>query len=119
MGRYENLLSMTDTWLLDRPTMDAENSVAQLLDLLDDEVSEAKEDLDPEYLARELADIGVFLFSLFRAIGVDPYEAISEKMALNLLRYHWQLFQKGDYDRARTVVKRYEGEVIDEFYREE
>lgn len=114
MGKYEQLVQMNDSWLRDRPTMDASNTPEKLLQLLRVEVDEAIE-ASPEELASELADIGIFLLSLFRQLGLDMYDEIAEKQAYNLLRYDHKLFQDGDYEEARKIVKEREKEIKKEF----
>lgn len=118
MDRYERLKTMIDSWLSDRPVMDENNDVDRLLALLLEEVREAI-DASPEELESELADIGVFLFSIFRQLNKDLYDAMAEKMAFNLLRYSWLCFQDGDYDEAKTRAKAGENGLKEEFYKED
>ena len=117
MNKYERLVAMNDSWLADRPIMDENNTIPKLLQLLKAEVDEAIE-ADDEELIPELADIGIFLFSLFRQLDADLYDAMAEKHAYNLLRYDWKLFQDGDYDEARKKVKQREPEIKKLFYSE-
>ena len=117
MNKYDKLVSMNDSWLEDRPTMSENNTTQRLLELLKGEVDEAMgEGLDDEELLRELADIGIFLFSIFKQLNADLYDVVAEKMAFNILRYSWQDFQEGDYDEGRKKAKVREIEVKKDFY---
>jgi hypothetical protein len=115
MSNYDNLRSLAQTWVADRPTMDENNTVPNLLNLLKTEVQEAI-DSSPEELHQELADIGIFLFAIMEKLNLDLHDEMVEKHAYNTLRYHWQDFQDGDYEEGRKKAKAREPELKKEFY---
>ncbi|MHA1910515.1 MAG: hypothetical protein ACTSYA_02360 [Candidatus Kariarchaeaceae archaeon] len=123
MDRLEQLLILEDAWYKDRPTI-ARNSenATRLFKLLVNEVLELQEELEGganvENIKRELADVGWFLFALFRRFDSDMFEEMREKIALNILRYDWKEFQNSDYNEARKKIKSKEKSIIREFYEE-
>jgi NTP pyrophosphatase (non-canonical NTP hydrolase) len=101
----------------DRPIMKEANhsSLPALLGLLSDEVKEAIETIESgdaiiedKYVAieQELADIGLFLLTAFDILGSDPFKAMMEKHARNMLKYPANLFQDGDFQSSLASAKK-------------
>lgn len=123
----ERLTAAVDNWLLDRPTMKANNTPRRLLDLLCGELEElceasagkTDEELrtDKEF-EQEIADVLLFTLSLCRQIGKDPTEVAMEKVAFNMIRYPAGSFYSGDFDQImysnRQLVKQHH--IKEEFY---
>lgn len=100
----------------DRPTFD--RTVSEYIDFLLDEVEEFREVAHLPEAHTELADILIIAFSLAHKLGIDPEEAVREKVALNCIRYKSSDFQNGDWGETRARIKSdpdYK-RMMDEFY---
>lgn len=87
----------------DRPAMIRD--IPTLLGALSQEVKEAMEATDKEELARELADILIFTYTIAQWAGVDIEEEAREKISFNHCRYPAKDFQEGDYWEIRKRIK--------------
>lgn len=137
--KYNILQTLSRDFLSARPSMQANNTPLRVINLLADEVVEAKEaidtldfyqtnatDHDPQTLsrlrkeaARELADIGIFLTTAFQALGLDMFEEMQEKIAFNNLRYRADFFTEDrPYEVSRQMGKDEERRIYQDFYRE-
>ena len=114
--RYDTLITTNRNFLEDRPLMEENNhaSLSAILRLLADEVDEAIETVEhgdviiedkKVAIEQELADIGIFLMTVFDVLGSDMYSCIMEKQARNYLKYPAYLFQDGDYNEKRALAK--------------
>ncbi len=65
---------------------------------------------------QELSDVGIFLMALFRLLGADMLEEVSEKVAYNTLRYPSLQFQEGNYRETYKRLKKRQPEIQAEFY---
>lgn len=99
----------------DRPVLDENNRCPyQAFRLVYDEVVELQEELTllaqenstPEKVAREVNDVVLLCFSLYRALGVDPEISIREQIGRNILKYQARHFQGNmTYEQGRDLAR--------------
>lgn len=100
------LQQMQEDWLNGRPVAKEDNlRKGRVEELLDGEHREFKEEEDPEKKARELVDFMLFALTWMTIHGFDAEEKMREKIAFNHVRYSAVLFQSGDYEKQRAIVK--------------
>lgn len=75
-----------------------------MYELLRAEVDEAEAETDKDKIARELADIYVFLATIANNHGIDLEAEVKEKMARNILKYPQANFQ-GQYEYKEAMGK--------------
>ncbi len=105
----ERLIQAVDHWLLDRPSMNENNTPRRVLELLCDEMAELCEagdgKTDEELRAdiefhQEIADCLLYILSLCRQLSICPVAIGMEKVSYNMLRYESQYYQGGDFHDA-------------------
>lgn len=106
----EKLITAVDHWLTDRPTMREDNhGGTTLLRLFCGEYEEFceacsgknKEELrDCEEFKGELADLGLYLISIFHWLELDFVKVCMDKLSYNMLRYPAKDYQSGNFQDA-------------------
>ena len=126
MNDWKLTKQMEADWTKDRPTVEVNNTLYRLMILLHGEVAvlapaichfliDPTPDKHKEVL-QEAADVGLFLMAIFRLLDADMLEEISEKVAVNHLRYPSAQFQEGDYTQTYKRLKPHGKEIKKEFY---
>lgn len=109
-------------WQKDRPIIDKANKdINLLLSLLAQEVIELEEEVvgqnRPEWTASEAVDVIFFSLAIIEMMGIDPKEAMKQKLAKNTLKYPAHIWQDGSYqDCKKETLAQYSKQDEIDFY---
>ena len=111
------VLNLINDFRTDRPTMDENNTVERLLELLEGELDEAKT-ASKEELASEVADVVIYGLTLLQALVEDPEEELKAKVAYNHCQHPAGNYQHGDFEISRHNSKKFVADrgFRDQFY---
>lgn len=118
MNKYEKAELLIELFREDRPTLKNHDGVDTLSHLL---LGEAKElvaagliylsnpsEKTKDELALEIADVIIYALNLSGCIGVDAFQAVLDKLAINFARYQAKYFNNGlTYHEAINEAKIY------------
>lgn len=105
----ERITKLLTDFRNDRPLMDENNDLHTLVDLMDKEVDEVRDELngDLDQLAQELADVAIYALTAILEMGRDPEEELLAKISYNHVQHSAFNYQRGDFDIQRFASKSY------------